>query len=209
MPFRARMRKALGRTSSTSSDSPSSSNNNLTLIKSKSSKKNIPDNIYAPGEMPKPKYRGPYNKAHQEKLHAFSFGAALGGLRRRSATSQYSPMGSRMPSRRGSLTGPKRTSVDGPRKNSGLNGSRLSMTRAQSWEDRNVVGLGEVDGDDDVGNVGLSRQHTHDGNQKTTLETTKTVTNGDLIGDGWRLDSPFTEDELTRALTKTTLKPNY
>ena len=57
-----------------------------------------------------------------------------------------------MPSRRGSLTGPKRTSVDGPRKNSGLNGSRLSMTRAQSWEDRNVVGLGEVDGDDDVGN---------------------------------------------------------
>ena len=52
--------------------------------------------------MPRLKYRGPYNKQHQEKLHAFSFAAAFDGLRRKSGASQYSPMGSRLTSRRGS-----------------------------------------------------------------------------------------------------------
>lgn len=65
-----------------------------------------------------------------------------------------------------------------------------------------------------LGIVGLSRHHTHeippprtadsemDGE---TLATAKTVTNADSRRSEY--DSPFTEDELTLALTKSTLKP--
>ena len=55
--------------------------------------------------MPKAKYRAPVDKKHKERLDAFSFGGAIDVLRRRSGVSQYSPMGSRMPSRRGSRVG--------------------------------------------------------------------------------------------------------
>ena len=50
--------------------------------------------------MPRPKYRAPVKKEHKEKLDSFSFGNAW---RRRSFVSEYSPHGSRMPSRRPSL----------------------------------------------------------------------------------------------------------
>ena len=102
MPFREKMRRALGRTS------VSEEGADLTQIASKASKKEkkqrTPSNVYKPGEaMPKPKYRGPVNKEHQDKLHAFEFSSAF--RRRNSEQSQYSPMGSRLPSRRNSLLG--------------------------------------------------------------------------------------------------------
>ena len=94
------MKRAFGK--SISEDGP-----NLTQTDSKASAKKVkkpktPNNVYKPGEvMPKQKYRGPVNKEHKEKLDAFSFGNAF--RRRNSDHSQYSPMGSRLPSRRGSL----------------------------------------------------------------------------------------------------------
>lgn len=93
MAIRERLRKAFkSNASSTSSDSTSTTGKGT---------KTWPSNVYAPGEaMPRPKYRQPPKKEHTEKLEAFSFGAAW---RRRSFVSEYSPHGSRMPSRRASL----------------------------------------------------------------------------------------------------------
>lgn len=100
MPFRDKMKRAFGRNSNEDSDlTPVSS---ATSRKEKKQKREYPDNVYKPGEvMPKPKYRAAYNKEHQEKLSAFSFGDAW--KRRKSDQSQYSPMGSRLPSMVGSL----------------------------------------------------------------------------------------------------------
>ncbi|KAF2396392.1 hypothetical protein EJ06DRAFT_237809 [Trichodelitschia bisporula] len=59
-----------------------------------------PASTYKPGEkLPPPKYRRPVDKQHKELLEAFSFNTAW---RRKSSQSQYSPMGSRAPSRKNS-----------------------------------------------------------------------------------------------------------
>ena len=105
MPFREKVKKAFGK----SNEDPSEPNSEVSQIQSKASTKKpkkakveYPDNVYKPGEIPESKYKGPYNKAHQQKLHAFSFGNAFQG-RRKSEQSLYSPMGSRLPSRVGSF----------------------------------------------------------------------------------------------------------
>lgn len=59
-------------------------------------------NVYQPGEkIPQPKYRRPVQKEHKEKLENFSFSNAWRKSSQQSG--DYSPMGSRAPSRRGSL----------------------------------------------------------------------------------------------------------
>lgn len=105
MPFRDKVKKAFGK----SNDNPSDTSSDLSPTRSKASNKKprkqkveYPDNVYKPGEIPESKYKGPYDKKHQQKLHAFSFTAAFQG-RRKSDQSLYSPMGSRMPSRVGSF----------------------------------------------------------------------------------------------------------
>lgn len=197
------MRKALGRSNDDGSDLSTTDTNRSTKSK-KAKKEKLPDNVYKPGEpMPRPKYRGPYNQAHQDKLSAFSFGDAW--KRRRSsgtAGSDLSPRGSRIMSRRNSAWSKK----------SKL-GSRQNSAFAEVEEN------GE--GDDDVANVGLSRQHTaenrrprpnDDNTDMAGLDFSKTVTNGDVYG----LDTQrtftngrlFTEDELANAMSQSTLKPS-
>lgn len=68
----------------------------------KSSKTAQPESdFYLPGEkMPPMKYRRPVDPEHKKTLEAFSFKKAW---RRRSHQSLYSPMGSRLPSRKGSF----------------------------------------------------------------------------------------------------------
>lgn len=111
----------------------------LTHTSSKSSKKQKAeqaDNVYKSGElMPKPKYRGPYNKEHQEKLSSFSFSDAWKS-RRKSDNSMYSPLGSRLPSQVGSLK------------------SRKSLGGARSRQRSHVEGMvvENADGDDDLMN---------------------------------------------------------
>ena len=139
MPFRERVKRAFGRSSSNSDLSSPSDLSTVSKVSSRKSKKAkdsvvYPDNVYKPGEpMPRPKYRGPVNKQHQAKLHSFTFAGALDGIRRRSIGSQQSPMGSRFPSRQGSKT-------------SGIFGG---PSRPAS-----IVGAVEEnqDGDDDTGN---------------------------------------------------------
>lgn len=115
--------------------------------------------------MPRPKYRAPVKKEHKEKLDSFNWGTAW---RRRSHISEYSPMGSRMPSRRGSLlsrksiggksgrrvsTGDKSTreSIDAKsqaaKETDGVQGQRRYAARATR-----LSAEIEAEGDDDVTN---------------------------------------------------------
>ncbi|KAK4694476.1 hypothetical protein P7C71_g3114, partial [Lecanoromycetidae sp. Uapishka_2] len=199
MPFRAKMKRALGRGTSAEGDDLTRTDTDKSNKSKKPKKEKLPDNIYKPGEMPKPKYRGPYNKEHQDKLSAFSFGDAW--TRRKSSatgTSDLSPMGSRIMSRRGSAWSRRSNKL----------GSRQNSTFA---------GVEEGEADDDVRNVGLSRQHTAENRRPRTaesqiigFETRKTVTSGDTYG----LQSQktitngqmFTEDELANAMSQSTIK---
>lgn len=61
----------------------------------------LESDFYQPGEqMPPLKYRRPVDPEHKARLEAFSFQTAW---RRRSHASLYSPMGSRLPSRKASF----------------------------------------------------------------------------------------------------------
>ena len=140
MPFRDKMKRAFGK--------PGDEEFSLTQVSSKASRKEkkpkreYPDNVYKPGEaMPRPKYRAAYNKEHQDKLSAFSFGNPW--KRRESDQSQYSPMGSRLPS---------------------ISLRRLSFGPGQRSRKQSYV-TGRVDenteGDDDVGNGGFRLRLRH------------------------------------------------
>lgn len=74
----------------------------LSKFKSKHAKSTQPESdFYLPGEkMPPLKYRRPVDPEHKQRLEAFSFATAW---RRHSNASLYSPMGSRLPSRRSSF----------------------------------------------------------------------------------------------------------
>lgn len=151
------------------SKSKSDRDSQLSKTSSKESER-WPSNVYRPGEpMPRPKYRAPPKKEHKEKLEAFSFTEAW---RRNSFQSQYSPMGTRAPSRRNSARYP-----GGSRRSSWVSLGRMSLSGKGSdgrtnsitsteTENRNVkqrerMGVAvatrlstEVEqvGDDDVGN---------------------------------------------------------
>jgi hypothetical protein len=95
MAIRARLRRAFTRGSQ---DDPNASSKYSS--KDKARAKTDP-NIYGPDEkMPPLKYRRPVAPEHKAHLEAFDWAKAW---RPKSIVSQYSPMGSRMPSRRNSI----------------------------------------------------------------------------------------------------------
>lgn len=227
MPFRDKIKRTFGRSNDDGCDLTTTDTNKSTKSR-KAKKEKLPDNVYKPGEpMPRPKYRGPYNQAHQDKLSAFSFGDAW-KRRKSSATvgSDLSPMGSRIMSRRNSAWSKK--SKLGSRQNSTFagveesgegdddvaNGMDLFVLR----KEERIYRLNELTSSLVV--VGLSRQHTAENRRPTDdnsthmagLEFSKTITNGDFYG----LDTQntltngrlFTEDELAKAMTQSTLKPS-
>lgn len=130
-----------------------------------------PSNVYKPGEpMPRPKYRATPKKEHKEKLDAFSFAEAW---RRKSFQSQYSPMGTRAPSRRNSSRHHSRRSswISLGRKSSRGHDSRSnSVTNPEadkSLRPRETAHMGvarapdlatetEQEGDDDITNGELA-----------------------------------------------------
>jgi len=128
MPFREKLKKTFSRNSHSASNSESSS----TLSKSNSRRSsNNNHEYYKPGEkIPQPKYRRPVDPAHKERLEAFSFANAW---RRMSVHSQYSPMGSRIPSRRGSVISNVRKSI----------GSRRGDGSVSETDGTNHIGNGE------------------------------------------------------------------
>ena len=162
MPFRAKMKRAFGGSSTTEYDPA----NPLTHTTSKKSKRDYPANVYKPGEaMPRPKYRGPWNQAHQDKLSAFSFGGAWKGRKdstdtNKSATgaSEYSPMGSRMPSRGPSRRGSAWSAMSGKggKRFWGRNSRQNSTVTYDDHSHLDGAGAERVEenreGDDDVAN---------------------------------------------------------
>ena len=169
MPFRAKFKRALGGTS-TGTSSPGEEKPQKSFLNKTSARTHRktaegdewPDNVYKPWEqMPRPKYRGPWNQAHQDKLSAFSFSSS--SRRRRSsgtgrAGSEYSPMGSKLPSRgasrrsslvsgsslrRGSVDRTKRRPKMGSRNASNLEGNEEIMKEGDEGSDG--VGNGESD----------------------------------------------------------------
>ncbi|MCJ1277076.1 hypothetical protein MMC21_004885 [Puttea exsequens] len=213
MPFRAKMKRALGRTNSSGALSKTD-----TAQSKKPKKEKLPNNVYKPGEkMPRLKYRGPWNQAHQDNLSSFSFGDAW-KRRKSSANEEYSPMGSRLVSRRPSAW--SRLSRLGSRKSSFVGGEEKGKVGSRRVS---MAGLGEAEGDDDIGNVGLSRQQTAENKRSRTaeqlppvgdkmegLESQKKMTNGDTHGLAAQKTitngRPFTEDDLVHAFSYTTMK---
>lgn len=86
MPFRERVKRALGRNSSVSEGDP---------LKASKTKESTEDAGL------KPKYRAPVDPEHKARLESFSF---TNSWRRKSAQSDHSPFGSRQPSRNNSLS---------------------------------------------------------------------------------------------------------
>src|ERR1700760_1280857 len=95
MAIRERLKKTFARRKSSSSR-PSQSSSSDPSDRSSAL-------YYQPGEKIPYKYRRPVEPAHKDALDSFSWAKAW---RRKSHVSQYSPGGSRMPSRQGSEAGP-------------------------------------------------------------------------------------------------------
>lgn len=163
MPFRERIKKVF------KSSSPNSSLRKSSTQTSDATTRDPrwPSNVYAPGEaMPRPKYRAPVKKEHKDKLESFSFGSAW---RRRSHVSEYSPHGSRMPSRAPSLLSRKSFGAKSVRrgsvgeKSTGAKSDGILETDGAQMRSRGAARPTrlsaeiEAEGDDDVANVGLSR----------------------------------------------------
>ncbi|KAI4632686.1 uncharacterized protein J4E79_007550 [Alternaria viburni] len=140
----------------------------LTAGSHKNAKPEEPESdFYKPGEkMPPLKYRRAVDPEHKKKLEAFSFSTAW---RRHSNASLYSPMGSRLPSRRSSFRRRSRSrSMHRSRR-----GSCSSDYDAEEWVDSGIgasiagddrpANIKEASDDEgDVLNVGLSRNPTED-----------------------------------------------
>ncbi|KAK0333519.1 hypothetical protein LTR02_016968 [Friedmanniomyces endolithicus] len=207
MPFREKA-KALFRRKDSAADSLSK-----TTSSSNSSRERWPSNIYKPGEtMPRPKYRKPPTKEHKEKLESFSFGDAW---RRKSYQSNYSPMGTRAPSRSNSLFR-RKSHARSSRANSVASlgdgekcGPRQREMHSGAMITAQLSTEVEADGDDDVTNVGLSRAQSRE--QVPTKSRPRTADNippdcSDYFGSGTAHDHrPFSEHELTLALQRSHL----
>ncbi|GAB7361902.1 hypothetical protein MBLNU230_g1940t1 [Neophaeotheca triangularis] len=222
MPFRERAKRFFKPRSRTDSLSKTST--------TESDYSNWPSNVYKPGEpMPRPKYRAPPKKEHKEKLEAFSFADAW---RRKSFQSTYSPMGTRLPSRRNSFMSMGRKSV-GNKSMSGKSGGKSRRNSVASTESANNYshppssglrpregGHGaarktplttepEAEGDDDVTNVGLSRVQSRD-KENVPLSRQRTAEDENKMNGIHTVahdHQPFSQQDLELAMRKTHLAP--
>ncbi|KAJ4288635.1 hypothetical protein N0V90_011872 [Kalmusia sp. IMI 367209] len=212
MPFRSRLRRAFTRGSH---DDPQ-------IVKG-TKKKNFDPNVYQPGErMPPLKYRRPVAPEHKAHLESFDWAKAW---RRKSPQSIYSPMGSRMPSRKSSFQSFSRRSVRSVNRRSlskqrgddyGANDSGVGA----SLDDRHDDLREDSDDEGDVTNVGLSRNPTEDprrprksssihrrsmsihdnGSRPPTADRNRPFVTSP------KADTPFDPEDLEAALQKTTLE---
>ncbi|KAK5166671.1 uncharacterized protein LTR77_008215 [Saxophila tyrrhenica] len=180
-----------------------------------------PSNVYRPDEpMPRPKYRAPPKKEHKEKLEAFNFADAW---RKKSFQSTYSPMGTRAPSRVPSAAPSRRTSFLSFGKTSRSTSVSSEMGAGQQAGARQREGHGaalatrlstevEQEGDDDVGNVGLSRVQTRE-REKERPRTAEDVRAQEQMEGLEKMDTvtardhlPFSERDLALAMSRTRLE---
>ncbi|ORY05922.1 hypothetical protein BCR34DRAFT_604376 [Clohesyomyces aquaticus] len=213
MALRSRLRRAFTRGSQ---DDPA-----LTKTLSKNSKKEKRDsNVYQPGEkMPPLKYRRPVAPEHKEKLESFSWAKAW---RRKSEHSVYSPMGSRMPSRRNSISTLGRRSIGGRKGSSrGHDGVGIGVDSgiggSIAGDEQRPERLREgSDEEGDVTNVGLSRPPTNEPRKSSTYNRrshsiasggSRPATSDRARRSGsTKHDQPFTQEELELALKRSHLE---
>ena len=103
--------------------------------------KDWPEHIYKPHEMPAPRYKRTPDPNHTASLEAYSWGDAFGAIvggKRRSKGSLYSPMGSRLPSRLGSIAS-RRSARKGFSPNSSAAPSRSQSVAEVLDEDEREV----------------------------------------------------------------------
>lgn len=204
MPFRSRLRRAFTRGSH---DDPQ-------IVKG-TKKKNFDPNVYQPGErMPPLKYRRPVAPEHKAHLESFDWAKAW---RRKSPSSIYSPMGSRMPSRKSSFQSFSRRSVRSVNRRSqskqrgddyGANDSGVGASLDERHDDLRE----DSDDEGDVTNVGLSRNPTEDPRRPRKSSSIHSDTSRPPTADRNRpfvaspkADTPFDPEDLEAALQKTTL----
>ncbi|KAI8932829.1 hypothetical protein NX059_010312 [Plenodomus lindquistii] len=196
----------------------------LGKFKSKNAKSALPESdFYLPGEkMPPLKYRRPVDPEHKKRLEAFSFATAW---RRHSNASLYSPMGSRLPSRRSSFRSRRSRSRS-------MHRSRRSSVSSEydhdEWVDSGIgasiagderpANIREASDDEgDVLNVGLSRNPTEDprdARRKQSAGVRRSSSVRQLSRPGTGSDRtrqasasvPFTAEELELALQKSHLE---
>jgi hypothetical protein len=198
--LRDKMKKALKRTQSEDQSS--------TPTLGKSPKEGV--EVYKTGQVPPSKYRAPWNKEHQDKLHGFSFGDTFG--RRKSSFSDVSPGGTR---RNSSVGANKKQSQHhdphGPRSVGQVieNASDSDdPTNGMRWDNHPIWGIVLLADKLSI-LVGRSRPQTGDRakeEDENALDQQKTVTNGNF--NQAEDHEPFTQDELTKALTATKISDN-
>ncbi|KAF2756896.1 hypothetical protein EJ05DRAFT_517258 [Pseudovirgaria hyperparasitica] len=177
MQIRKSIKRVFHRSSNSSSQSSDSS-----LSKSQATSAYPAHLFYQPGEkMPTPKYRRPVAKEHKERLEAFNFATAW---KRKSQTSLYSPMGSRMPSRR--------------------NSHNFTRTPRRSFSEMRMD-ANVNEGSDDEGDVsnGLSRRHSRDYPNHSTSDMASTVPDSRDQSDAAMSSGhsqSFTAEDLTLAI---------
>ncbi|KAL9115858.1 MAG: hypothetical protein Q9227_000226 [Pyrenula ochraceoflavens] len=197
MPIRARIKKAF-KSNHSKSSTPASSDSNGSIYPDHRVRDDV--EYYKHGEIPRSKYKGPWNQAHQDMLHAFEF-----NFSDRPKSVQFSPMGTRAPSRRNSKA--SKASMSRPSSRAKSHEIERSKSIAQTLEENE-------EGDDDVANVGLSRQQSP--NQRRSSTHPHPIPNGTENEDPLQRsqtvhlqsanDHSFT-NELTKALTEVTMKP--
>lgn len=177
MAIRSRLRRALTRGSE---DEP----NLFSKISSKGKGRAKTDpNVYQPGEkMPPLKYRRPVAPEHKALLESFDWSKAW---RPRSVYSVYSPMGSRMPSRRNSFQAPEMPSVE------------QSNHDFSKSDDDSVVDSGvgaSIAGDDEPPSMSYEDcEESGEANEATKINTMK--------------NTPFTQEDLELALQRSNIDP--
>lgn len=164
--------------------------------------------VEKPDDFPKPKYRGKIDKEHADRLQAFTFSDAFSdafGRRKSSMSGTCSPGGTKSQSRRASWMSKTKSSATGV--GSGSDRDSKSLRRKSVVPDK--VRENRVD-DTDVANAGLSRKQTAevnlsaDNETRNALNLEKTVTHGAPDPSN---DTPFSTEDLEKAMTKATLKP--
>lgn len=130
--LRTRLRRAL-----TGADKAKAATTNANRTEAES-------DFYLPGEkMPQLKYRRAVDPEHKLRLEAFSFKTAW---RRRSQASLYSPMGSRLPSRRGSFRSRRSRSRSMARSRRSSVSASSDYDPEETWVDSGIGA--SIDGDE-------------------------------------------------------------
>lgn len=185
MVFRERareIRKKFSRGSSTTSGTSSGSSS----TRSSDTTSHTTHTMYKPGERIPYKYRRPVDKKHKETLEAFNFADAW-NERRKSFASQYSPMGSRLPSRRNSM----------------------DFQRSMHMRRGDIGYLAEGSDEESTPcNVGMSRRASSEQLYSASSDSSGFLTPGDPIQPRPRSrhDTHFTAEDLTLALKMSRLE---